>query len=100
MEHIKKDDRNVIAMLPPSGPPERAEYVVIGAHYDHLGFGETGAMQRKGEEGKIHPGADDNASGTAAVLELAASLARNGRRNRKNFTVESCLRFGQGRKLV
>lgn len=75
VEHIRKDDRNVIAVLPPSGPPERAEYVVIGAHYDHLGFGETGAMQRKGEEGKIHPGADDNASGTAAVLELAASLA-------------------------
>jgi Zn-dependent M28 family amino/carboxypeptidase len=75
VEHIRKDDRNVIAVLPPSGPPERAEYVVIGAHYDHLGFGETGAMQRKGEEGKVHPGADDNASGTAAVLELAAALA-------------------------
>jgi len=75
VEHIRKDDRNVVALLPPSGPPERAEYVVIGAHYDHLGLGETGAMLRKGEEGKVHPGADDNASGTAAVLELAASLA-------------------------
>jgi hypothetical protein len=49
--------------------------VVVGAHYDHLGFGESGAMLRKGEEHRIHPGADDNASGTAAVLELAAVFA-------------------------
>jgi Tol biopolymer transport system component len=85
VEHVKKDDRNVVALLPPSGPPERAEYVVIGAHYDHLGFGETGAMQRKGEEGKIHPGADDNASGTAAVLELAASLAEERKARPEEF---------------
>jgi Tol biopolymer transport system component len=85
VEHVKKDDRNVVALLPPSGPAERAEYVVIGAHYDHLGFGETGAMQRKGEEGKIHPGADDNASGTAAVLELAASLAEERKARPEEF---------------
>ena len=85
VEHVKKDDRNVVALLPPSGPPERAEYVVIGAHYDHLGLGETGAMLRKGEEGKIHPGADDNASGTAAVLELAASLAEERKAKPEEF---------------
>src|SRR5204862_992687 len=85
VEHIRKDDRNVVALLPPSGPPERAEYVVIGAHYDHLGLGETGAMLRKGEEGKIHPGADDNASGTAAVLELAASLAEERKTKPEEF---------------
>jgi Tol biopolymer transport system component/Zn-dependent M28 family amino/carboxypeptidase len=85
VEHIKKDDRNIIAVLPPSGPPERAEYVVVGAHYDHLGFGETGAMLRKGEEGKIHPGADDNASGTAAVLELAAALAEERKAKPEEF---------------
>jgi Zn-dependent M28 family amino/carboxypeptidase len=72
-------------MLPPSGSPERTEYVVIGAHYDHLGLGETGAMLRKGEEGKIHPGADDNASGTAAVLELAASLAEERKARPEEF---------------
>jgi len=85
VEHVKKDDRNVVAMIPPSGSPERAEYVVIGAHYDHLGLGETGAMLRKGEEGKIHPGADDNASGTAAVLELAASLAEERKARPEEF---------------
>jgi Tol biopolymer transport system component/Zn-dependent M28 family amino/carboxypeptidase len=85
VEHIKKEDRNIVAVLPPSGPAERAEYVVIGAHYDHLGLGETGAMLRKGEEGKIHPGADDNASGTAAVLELAASLAEERKAKPEEF---------------
>ena len=72
VEHIKKTDRNVLGVIPPHNS---REYVVIGAHYDHLGHGETGGFARKDEEGKIHPGADDNASGTAAVLELAASLA-------------------------
>lgn len=83
IEHLKKADRNVVAVLPPASPaPSGAEYILVGAHYDHLGHGETGgAMQRAGEEHAIHPGADDNASGTAAVLELAAALARE--RNEK-----------------
>mgnify|MGYP002783731600 CR=1 FL=1 len=49
------------------------EYIVIGAHYDHVGYGEFGSMS--GETGKIHPGADDNASGTSGVLVLAKKLA-------------------------
>jgi hypothetical protein len=80
VEHLKKTDRNVIGLLPAMGSDlerknGRAEYVLVGAHYDHLGHGESGnAMERKGEEHQIHPGADDNASGTAAVLELAGAL--------------------------
>jgi hypothetical protein len=49
-------------------PGETDEYVVIGAHFDHLGFGEQFSL---GTPGKTHYGADDNASGTAGVLELA-----------------------------
>lgn len=45
--------------------------VVIGAHYDHLGFGEDGNSLYSGKDKQVHHGADDNASGTAAVLELA-----------------------------
>ncbi len=68
--------RNVVGLLPPVGDGEIAEdYVVIGAHYDHIGFGEVGSRARAGEEDRIHNGADDNASGTATVLELAAELA-------------------------
>ncbi len=71
IEHLKNTDRNVVAVLPPAGGSD--EYVVIGAHYDHLGLGGGGnSMAHSGEEGKVHPGADDNASGTAVVMELAA----------------------------
>jgi Tol biopolymer transport system component/Zn-dependent M28 family amino/carboxypeptidase len=99
VEHIRKEDRNVIAVLPPSGPPERAEYVVIGAHYDHLGFGETGAMQRKDEEGKVHPGADDNASGAAAVLELAAALAEERKTKPEEFRRGIVFAFWSGEEI-
>jgi hypothetical protein len=73
LEHIKKADRNVVGVIPPIGTDE---YIVVGAHYDHLGLGGGGSsMARAGEEGQVHPGADDNGSGTAAVMELAAAIA-------------------------
>jgi len=72
VEHVKKADRNVIGHLPPVAS---TEYVIVGAHYDHLGHGETGGFARKDEEGKVHPGADDNASGTAVLLELAGAIS-------------------------
>lgn len=78
VEHLRKNDRNVLGLLPPGTSPNGAaegEFIMVGAHYDHLGRGETGGMNRKGEEGLIHPGADDNASGVATVLELANALA-------------------------
>ncbi len=75
VEQVRKNDRNVVGLL----PGRSGKYIVVGAHYDHLGFGETGAMQRAGEEHAIHNGADDNASGVAAVLELAAAVARERR---------------------
>jgi Tol biopolymer transport system component len=99
VERLKKEDRNVLAVVPPSGPPERAEYVVIGAHYDHLGFGETGAMKRQGEEGKVHPGADDNASGSAAVLELAASLAEERKSKPDEFRRGIIFAFWSGEEI-
>jgi hypothetical protein len=61
---------NVVAMLPGTDPRLRKEYVVIGAHFDHLGRSTVGALDP--EAGPvIRNGADDNASGTAAVMELA-----------------------------
>jgi hypothetical protein len=61
--------RNVLGLARGSGP----EYVVVGAHYDHLGTGMRGSLDPQGF-GKIHHGADDNASGTAALLALAREL--------------------------
>src|SRR5882672_10421129 len=66
--------RNVVAILPGASPALRGEVVVIGAHYDHLGFGGFGAMDPD-STGRVHNGADDNASGTAALLEVAHLLA-------------------------
>jgi peptidase M28-like protein/PDZ domain-containing protein len=67
--------RNVVAVLPGASPALRGEVVVIGAHYDHLGLGGFGALDPD-STGRVHNGADDNASGTAAVLEIARALAR------------------------
>ncbi len=57
------------------------EYVVIGAHYDHLGMGEQFSMAPS-QSGKIHPGADDNASGAAGVVELGRHLAAGPKQKR------------------
>ncbi len=75
VEKVKKTDQNVVALLPPPELTDETEYVIVGAHYDHIGYGEIGSLARKGEEGQIHNGADDNASGTAVVLELATKLS-------------------------
>jgi len=66
--------RNVVAILPGASPALRGQIVVIGAHYDHLGLGGFGAMDPD-STGRVHNGADDNASGTAALLEVARQLA-------------------------
>ncbi|MFH1675411.1 MAG: M28 family peptidase, partial [bacterium] len=65
----KSQTRNVVGILPGSDPVLKDEYVVVGGHYDHLGWGIEGSLY-KGEERQIHNGADDNASGTSAVMEL------------------------------
>ena len=60
---------NVVAVIEGSDPVLKNEYLVIGAHYDHLGRGGEGSLAPS--SGEIHHGADDNASGTAGILELA-----------------------------
>ena len=62
--------QNIVALLPGTDDVLRSEYVVIGAHYDHLGRSPLDAMDPEAKDAIRH-GADDNASGTAAVLELA-----------------------------
>lgn len=68
--------RNIMAMIPGSDPVLKSEYVVIGAHYDHLGFGGQGSGSRTPDTVAVHHGADDNGSGTVGLMELAASLAQ------------------------
>jgi peptidase M28-like protein/PDZ domain-containing protein len=71
-----KSIRNVIAVLPGRSAARRGATIVIGAHYDHLGLGGFGALDDPDSTGKVHNGADDNASGTTALLEVARQLAR------------------------
>ncbi len=70
VKEIIHQGHNVAGYLEGSDPNLKNHYIVIGAHYDHWGWGGSGSLYR-GAEPKIHHGADDNASGTAAVLELA-----------------------------
>ncbi|KYG08420.1 hypothetical protein BE21_23810, partial [Sorangium cellulosum] len=66
---------NVIGLLPArDGSPHAGEYVVVGAHYDHLGHGGNSYSRAPGVHA-VHPGADDNASGTAMLLEVARRFA-------------------------
>jgi hypothetical protein len=74
------DALNVLALLPGSEPALAGETVVVGAHYDHLGWGGEGSLAPDGRE--IHNGADDNASGTATLVEVAGSLAQGPRPGR------------------
>jgi hypothetical protein len=67
--------QNVVALLPGTDPKLRDQYVVIGAHFDHLGRSTFGALDPDAGTAIRH-GADDNASGTAAVMELARIFAR------------------------
>lgn len=72
----KRQGRNVLARLRAAGRAADAGIVVVGAHIDHLGTGlGNGSLAREAEKGRIHFGADDNASGVAAVLGIAKTLA-------------------------
>lgn len=73
VEAATGEARNVVALLPGSDPERADELVILGAHYDHLGRGGAGSLDPDSRD--IHNGADDNASGTAALLEAAEQLA-------------------------
>jgi hypothetical protein len=77
--------RNVVAYLPATAPTTGVArpWVMVGAHYDHLGRGEHGnSLATAKERGEPHVGADDNASGTAAVLGIVSTLSRQAVRRR------------------
>ncbi len=82
VEHLAKTRRtvrNVVGVLSGSDSARKDEAVVIGAHYDHLGLGGRHSMNPN-LAGQVHNGADDNASGTAAIIEIARAAVANGTR--------------------
>lgn len=83
VEREKQQGRNVVGYLPATVPAAGVDkpWIALGAHYDHLGRGSHGnSLAEKTEAGQIHHGADDNASGSAAVLAVAEALAKQPRR--------------------
>ena len=75
LKRLRQTGRNVIGRLK-VGPEISQDVVIVGAHVDHLGRGSgSGSLARPSEKGSIHPGADDNASGVAALIEVAELLA-------------------------
>lgn len=72
---------NVIAYL----NNQADKTIIIGAHFDHLGLGENGSSLDANPQGKIHNGADDNASGVAGVIELARYFSKNKIKEKSNF---------------
>ena len=92
----KRTGNNIVAYLPATGSTTGVQkpWVAVGAHYDHLGHGETGgSLAEKADAGKVHHGADDNASGTAAVLSVGELLA--GQPRKRNVL----LQFWSGEEL-
>ena len=88
---------NIVAYLPATSDTSSVvkPWIALGAHYDHLGHGEAGSsLATKEEAGQIHHGADDNASGDAAVLTAGAALA-NEKTRRRNIL----LQFWSGEEL-
>ncbi len=83
VQREKHTARNVVAYLPATTPTEGVEkpWIVLGAHYDHLGRGGHGnSLARADEAGAIHFGADDNASGTSAVMAIGELLSKRPRK--------------------
>ena len=77
--------RNILAFLPGRDPVLAREVVVVGAHYDHVGYGNP--ENSFGPFGRVHNGADDNASGVAGLIEIMAALQRLPERPRRSILV-------------
>jgi hypothetical protein len=77
--------RNILAIVPGGDPKLAHEFVVVGAHYDHVGDGRKG--HANGPIGRIYNGADDNASGVAALLETVEAISDSGVQPRRSILI-------------
>jgi hypothetical protein len=82
VQTFNDDCRNILVLLPGDDPVLAKEVVVVGAHYDHVGYGKSNNSY--GPYGQIHNGADDNASGTAALLETIDAFSQSGLKTRRS----------------
>jgi len=101
IQQEKKTGRNVLGVLPARDQPDfHTPPLIIGAHVDHLGSKGGGNSRAKGDElNKIHHGADDNASGTAAVLEIAQWMAAMKKEGKLKLTRDVIFAAWSGEEL-
>ena len=85
LELVTTRGANVIGEIKSGNRRYRDDYVVLGAHFDHVGKGGPGSGSRKPNLIQVHPGADDNASGTSGLLEIAQKLAANKSRLKRSI---------------
>jgi hypothetical protein len=83
VQKFSDDCRNILVLQRGDDPQVQNEVIVVGAHYDHVGYGNSN--NSFGPVGKIHNGADDNASGTSAMLETIEAFARSGLKTRRTI---------------
>jgi hypothetical protein len=83
VQKFSDDCRNVLVVQQGDDPQLQNEVIVVGAHYDHVGYGNSN--NSFGPIGKIHNGADDNASGTSVMLETIEAFARSGLKTRRTI---------------
>jgi hypothetical protein len=83
VQKFSNDCRNILVLQRGDDPEIQDEVIVVGAHYDHVGYGSSD--NSFGPIGKIHNGADDNASGTSALLETIEAFARTGLKTRRSI---------------
>lgn len=76
VNQVKVNTHNVLGFIEGKDPVLKDEIIAIGAHYDHLGFGGPESGSRMPDTNAVHNGADDNASGVAAIIEIAEKLAQ------------------------
>lgn len=78
---VTKTDRNVTGMI----QGEVDEWIILGGHHDHLGLGYFGSNDKAENQGKVHNGADDNATGVSTILEIAEAIATSGKKPRRSL---------------
>lgn len=76
----KRNTQNVVGLIKGTDPLLKNQYIVVGAHFDHIGMGGKSSSSRMPDSLAVHSGADDNASGVAAVLEIGQRLAHQATR--------------------
>ena len=93
-QSFDNDSRNILAIRPGDDPQLKDEFIVVGAHYDHVGYGTR--RNSYGPIGRIHNGADDNASGVSVLLETIEGSRRPASQHDGRF----CSRFGTARNVA